>query len=1180
MPGIGAAIAGIVTAFKATAIGTFLTGTIAGRLLATVALSALQAALAPKPTSRDAGITTEFTAQGGTNPCGFILGTYATAGDMVCPPMTHGATSVPNAYLTYVITLGDIAGQTVSRVAIDGAWVTLGAAPIPDTLGYGQPATGRYAGNAWFKFYDGSQTTADPMLLAKYGTYPERPWTADMIGRGTAYVICTFKYNRELFGGLPDCLFECAGIKAYDPRRDTSVGGSGTQRWASTATWEFSANNAVLSYNIARGITIPDLGVWGGGFGAEDLPLANWFTAMNECDITVGSPALAQYRAGYEVRVDMEPAAVIEELLKGCTGQIAEVGGALKIRVGGPGLPVFFITDDDMIVSRPQDHDPFPGAEGRQNGIDATYPEPEAVWEQKSAPSIYNATWEAEDGERRVSSLTLPACPYGPQVQRIMASYIRDERRFRRHGATLPPDAAVLEPLDAIVWTSTRNSYASKLFEVGEVADDTLTILQRVALREADPGDYAYNPADQQPYTVPSFNPVVPPVQTVPGFAAPAYTIADNSSLARRPAIRLTWDGADQDDVSGLEWEVYLTSGSIVTRGSTSNVLAGEQVVTEGILPSTTYNARVRFIANRPTAWTAFVPVTTASIRIGSADLQNPAMGGFALNPDPNFRDVTTWSENDPPNIITITDGLAGDRALRGGPAPANVWGLRFPVLGYKSYRLRALYRKSAAANGSLFIGALLYDANGSYLGASQLNEIPNAGMLTSWREIAEDLPPMPPNAAFAQMFAQMNFGGTTGTVDVQAFSLGEQIAADFIKAGGVEAYHISAQGISGDSVKFGFVDAKYVRIQELLKIDSGTGALSVGKNSTFDLENDGVYFGRTAEPGGGFGFGFIAGKKVSGVDQFIQATQQNGLTIVNADYFVTSATSVSAVDVTTSQTITLAVGTRTLDLQVQAGGGGGMAGDRDPVTAITPATDGGDTVVQLWDGTVNTGVFWTATGGLAATTQHSGAQGYDGQNSAFGTGGADSSVITTRNATGYGAGGAGSRAAARATVPESGDGGLAGQLISIAGYDVSALANPKLVITIGAKGNGATNGLSTMVGGNGSAGIVKYVARSSVLVPAGVLPIRPTFTGTIVKANAAAAVFPDLGAGYWVLFTTTGLATIDLELIETHQDGTTFPVFAAKSTNFISDKTPVDVAAGGGAVTISYHFYKLTDWV
>ena len=44
-----------------------------------------------------------------------------------------------------------------------------------------------------------------------------------------------------------------------------------------------------------------------------------------------------RYRAGYEVTVDKEPAAVIEDLLRACLGQVAEVGGQWKLRVGGAG---------------------------------------------------------------------------------------------------------------------------------------------------------------------------------------------------------------------------------------------------------------------------------------------------------------------------------------------------------------------------------------------------------------------------------------------------------------------------------------------------------------------------------------------------------------------------------------------------------------------------------------------------------------------------------------------------------------------------------------------------------------------------------------------------------------------------------------------------------------------------
>ena len=59
----------------------------------------------------------EFTQNGGTNPCSFVLGKYATAGDNMAPPMTHGkAGKTPNAYLTYVIELSDVPGLSLIHI--------------------------------------------------------------------------------------------------------------------------------------------------------------------------------------------------------------------------------------------------------------------------------------------------------------------------------------------------------------------------------------------------------------------------------------------------------------------------------------------------------------------------------------------------------------------------------------------------------------------------------------------------------------------------------------------------------------------------------------------------------------------------------------------------------------------------------------------------------------------------------------------------------------------------------------------------------------------------------------------------------------------------------------------------------------------------------------------------------
>ena len=132
MPFLGPAIAAI-GAFLAPAV-SFLTTNIVGRLLFSVGASALIQALSAKKSPQGSSISTSVTQTGGTNPAGFILGKYATAGTMLCPPMSMGdSPTSPLYYLHYVIGLGDIPGQTLERVMINDDYVTLGT--VQEALG-------------------------------------------------------------------------------------------------------------------------------------------------------------------------------------------------------------------------------------------------------------------------------------------------------------------------------------------------------------------------------------------------------------------------------------------------------------------------------------------------------------------------------------------------------------------------------------------------------------------------------------------------------------------------------------------------------------------------------------------------------------------------------------------------------------------------------------------------------------------------------------------------------------------------------------------------------------------------------------------------------------------------------------------------------------------------------------
>lgn len=624
-----AAGAGVAGAYAAgmTFGASFLGGTI-GKLLTSVAMSALQQAIVKKSSS-GGGLAISTTLRGEQNPETILLGRTATSGQLVCPPMSHGKSNVT---LTHVVELCSAPGATLERVILGDDYVELG--PTPNPLGYGYPVvTPKFMHGdtplVWVKYYDGSQTEADPMLRAAYGTHPERPWTAEMIGTGLCYAILTFNFNAKAgMTQVPRYRFEMRGIPLYDRRQDSTAGGLGPQRWSDPSTWSQSENPAVILWNVLRGIALPGGGVWGGQVAAEDLPHSTWTEAMNLCDAPV---TLAEggteprYRCGIEAPLTQEPSAVAAELLKACAGQLADTGGAWVIRCGGPALPVHLFEDDDVIVSRPQELDPFPTLGETWNAVTAQYPDPEARWETRDAPPRNNAEWEASDRfGRRTADLTLPAVPYKMQVQRLMRAWIEDERRFARHMLTLPPDATVLEPLDTVVWNSARNGYAAKSFEVAEVIEDIRSCIVQVSLREVDPADYAWSPAFELPSAPVGAGSGAAPPAVVSGFSATPETLTDAAGAPRRSAIRLSWDPDLLAD--GLTWEVRLAGlPAQLQRGTMQDPEAGTMVIAEGILPDTAYQARVRLLIEGVSEWSAWAPVTTPDVRLGADDVVFPA---------------------------------------------------------------------------------------------------------------------------------------------------------------------------------------------------------------------------------------------------------------------------------------------------------------------------------------------------------------------------------------------------------------------------------------------------------------------------------------------------------------------------------------------------------------------------
>jgi hypothetical protein len=592
----------VFTAFAATTIGTFLTTTIVGNLLLSTGLSLLSQALIGKPKTPQQVYEVNTTLRaGGEVPRSIGFGNYATAGSLVYVNTWGGNNRKEN--LTMVIALADIPNVSLTHVYVDGVKVTLGS--VDGNLGNFVTEYRKDNQNyLWVKFLDGTQTSADTLLTNSVSN-GERPYGSNRIGKGVAYAIVTMRINRDLFSGVPQFVFQLRG-RAYDPRQDTSVGGSGSQRIDNTSTWGNGpeADNPVVQiYNILRGVRYE--GSWLYGLqrvSPSQLPLSDWFDQMDKAELTVveSAGAVAQYRSGGEIPVELPIADVIDNILTTCSGRLSEVGGAYKIKIGAPDAPVIAFTDGDVVSTSGQVFSPFFGLADLVNGLETSYPDPSQAWNMQAAPPLFNPTAEAEDGNRRLmAQVDMFFSPYPEQVQRLMKQALLDARNSRQHALTLSPQYWPLEPGDVVQWTSERNGYVNKLFRVDAVSDlyngDVV-----VNITEVDPSDYSWDTGTEfTPVAEGNLNFVSRPDLPIDpqNWSVQTSNLRDPQNTARRPAIILNWP-TDYSDIDRVEFQVRLdVDKSFVSTGLFSNFPSGSGLITEGLLPETNYEVRARLIA-------------------------------------------------------------------------------------------------------------------------------------------------------------------------------------------------------------------------------------------------------------------------------------------------------------------------------------------------------------------------------------------------------------------------------------------------------------------------------------------------------------------------------------------------------------------------------------------------------
>jgi hypothetical protein len=439
------AIPFIVAAAKATAV--YLTTTAVGQAITSIAIAFIANRLTPKPNApsfEDPGAQFSFAASG-SGPRTIIYGETEVMGQ----PVFVKVSGDDRKNLDMIIALGEGGPyEGITRIRFDDEQITLdsnGDATSPS----------KYVGKVKIVTTLGAEDqVAIPAAVSAISE-----WTSNHRGRGICHAYVRLVWDPDVFtNGRPNIFFRIKGRKVYDPRKDSTNGGSGAHRFTDPSTWEYSENKALWVLDWFRGVNMGGKRVL--GFGVDDAVI-DWDAFADAADVSdeavdvVGGGTIPRYTGGGgQVASVDDPKAVADMMVRHLAGEFAPRSGYLSLFAGGPRTATVTLTDDDL--AGPVKLTSAKSIRQTINSMKPLYREPMDGYEITEAPTYVNATWEAEDGEIFENDALLPFETDNRRAQRVAKLLAAREREPRRIEALWKQKAMQVREGDAFNWSSAR----------------------------------------------------------------------------------------------------------------------------------------------------------------------------------------------------------------------------------------------------------------------------------------------------------------------------------------------------------------------------------------------------------------------------------------------------------------------------------------------------------------------------------------------------------------------------------------------------------------------------------------------------------------------------------------------------------------------------------------------------
>ena len=426
------AVAAIALAATGASTGTAIAVTAA----AAVADLALSSAYSKKQQqdaqNKSAKAPRDVTIRSAVSPANIVYGQARVSGPIVYANTRSTPQTNDNHTLWMAIALANHACDSIVSVWIDGDEVLASQIDASGNVTSGKfgPISGNPVTNFYFRLgSDGVPTFANANVTAQgaitelVNSFSDLNAT-DHRGRGMTYMASAFELGTRTGEGVwkdgapRNVRAVVKGKKVYDPRKDSTNGGSGTHRLTDATTWEWSDNPALC---LADYLIDDRLGMGVEGISYDDIDWSMVATAATACDATVSTPAGNQKRftCNGVLTTDTTYSENIKAILGSMMGSITWSGGKYRIRAGVDEAASFTFTEDDIVGDIQVQ--PELGRTQRFNKVRGRFIDPAQDYAETEFLPVSNATYKTtrDNGLELTSDITLPLVNNEYQAQRI-----------------------------------------------------------------------------------------------------------------------------------------------------------------------------------------------------------------------------------------------------------------------------------------------------------------------------------------------------------------------------------------------------------------------------------------------------------------------------------------------------------------------------------------------------------------------------------------------------------------------------------------------------------------------------------------------------------------------------------------------------------------------------------------